>query len=387
MFFQKRGNMALALAASGICLLSTGAMAQEASPYVGNSERARINEALMAEEALIKKVSAEPAMAGLTINPFPVNSPAAKQPSAPVATPAQKEIGPIAGQAEPSYQVDSAPAVAPAQVEEGFEVIELSVTDQPEEESAADVYQPQEDTFAISIEERPEAKIVKEVVPEAVEAKAETKEILVPEDPDLLVIPPSLYEQRVKAEQLPKPVKVKQAAVQPAPSQVAAAPLPEVAQPVQEIAPAPQPAIASYEPPPAVADNQWQPDSAPQSIVKEIDVVNVEPVQAVSPQAESGSLAETVNWIDPPPVKRWRALRGTALHDLLAMWSREGGMSFIWDSKRSFIVKETFSLQSSYEQALTAVLSQYQGDSFRPYGKVYLDADSGQRVVVIRSVD
>ncbi len=429
MFFQKRGNLALVLAASGICLLSSGASAQENSPYVGDGERARVNEAMAEEAAMMQKTASASAAAkskSLTINPFPVTS--SGQATVPKVTP-QPEAAPapapvIAQEEAPApvpapivkQETQSAQASPPPDVEEGFEVIDLTVIEQPEDgapvvpeamppevpqEPVQEFQAPQQavasasgqDTFDVYIQE--ERALVQQTASAAPQVQQEQE----PVAPDLLVVPPSLYEKRMSPDSLPKPVKIerennKTISVQSGKVMQGMAPVEFVpAQPVKAEMAMPE-AVRSYEPPPEVNDRAWQSDSAPQSIVtKEVEPVYIAeeapmdemPVQ--QPQMRSSAPSERVNWIDPTPVKRWRALRGTTLQEQLAMWAREGGMDFIWDSNRSFIVKETFSMQASYEQALLSLLSQYEGDSFHPTGKVYLDDQTGRRVVVIRAVD
>lgn len=423
MFFQKRGNMALLVAASGLCLLSSGASAQENSPYVGDSERARVNEAMAEEAAMMQKTASAPAKSKtLTINPFPVTS--SGQASAPKAAP-QPEVAPapvVAHEKTPApapivkQETQNAQASPPPEVEEGFEVIDLTVIEQPEgrapvvpeamppevpQETVQEFEAPQQAVASAPGQDTFDVRIQKEHDPvqQTASGAPQGQQAQEPVDPDLLVVPPSLYEKRMSPDSLPKPVKIerennKTISVQSGKVMQGTAPVAHApAQPAQTVTAMPEPA-RSYEPPPEFNDRAWQPDSAPQSIVtKEVEPVYIAqeapmdemPVQP--PQMRSSAPAERVNWIDPTPVKRWRALRGTTLQEQLAMWAREGGMDFIWDSNRSFIVKETFSMQASYEQALLSLLSQYEGDSFHPTGKVYLDDQTGRRVVVIRAVD
>ncbi len=335
MFCRKYRKLFLTLAGSGCFFaFSSSVFAMGESPYVGNSQRATENESIAAESQLI----AERSQHTLTINPYPV---------AP-ETQEKKAVAPQAQQAD-------FPAIPSKQEEDSWVV----------QEPASPASSP--DTFDVKVERQGGDDMFVDVT--------------VPQDPDLLVLPPPAQEKRVIGQGGQGTVPIQEVAPMPAPARV------------------PEAVAAGERPIPAetVECEVWKPDSAPQKITRdaqppEDNVHYVEPYYvsrtgAYQPQSveETGGMSERINWRTPP--SRWRALRGTALHDLLAAWGREGGMRVIWDTNRSFIVKETFSIKSSYEEAVFQVLSQYENDPVRPFGKVYSDPDSGRPVLVIRSVD
>ncbi len=110
-----------------------------------------------------------------------------------------------------------------------------------------------------------------------------------------------------------------------------------------------------------------------------------------APQA-SESIEPAAGADEPPAAvasaasqSRFRALGGANLRDVLELWSKETGVKVLWQAEEAFGVKESISLESSYENAVRALLEQYDHEQVRPVGEVYRDQVSGQNVLVIKT--
>lgn len=102
--------------------------------------------------------------------------------------------------------------------------------------------------------------------------------------------------------------------------------------------------------------------SAPTKLVKEVSTF---PVTAVREQ-------------------NWNGFKGANLRETLAAWSSKEGVELIWASQDSdFDVRKTFSIQGSYEQAVQALLEQYDNARIRPVGRLHLSNENSQRALVV----
>lgn len=82
--------------------------------------------------------------------------------------------------------------------------------------------------------------------------------------------------------------------------------------------------------------------------------------------------------------KRWRALKGANLRDVLEIWSKNAGTDLVWMPEGDFAVKESVVRQGALEAAVLELLQQYDGDSGRPVGKLYSDPAMNRKVLLIR---
>lgn len=87
---------------------------------------------------------------------------------------------------------------------------------------------------------------------------------------------------------------------------------------------------------------------------------------------------------------QWRALKGSSLREVLALWALDNKVELIWSANEQFRVKETVSLNTSFEGAVETLLKQYEPDFpspgvRRPVGQLYVDPAEGRRVLVIKS--
>lgn len=79
---------------------------------------------------------------------------------------------------------------------------------------------------------------------------------------------------------------------------------------------------------------------------------------------------------------RWRAMRGGDLRNILQVWAEYADAELQWNAEDDFAVKKSLSIQGTFEEALSAVLSQYSSDPKGPSGRLHR-ADGSRTVIVI----
>ncbi len=82
--------------------------------------------------------------------------------------------------------------------------------------------------------------------------------------------------------------------------------------------------------------------------------------------------------------KRWRAIGGTNLHEVLDVWTKSANVQLIWKTENEFSVEESLSVQGTFEEAVLDILQQYD-DGKRPVGRIYIDPVLHQRVLLIET--
>jgi len=83
--------------------------------------------------------------------------------------------------------------------------------------------------------------------------------------------------------------------------------------------------------------------------------------------------------------RRWRAIGGTNLHEVLDVWARHENARLIWQAETELSVRESVSMQGSFEEAVQVVLQQYADSSRRPVGRIYVDPALNQKVLLVES--
>lgn len=89
--------------------------------------------------------------------------------------------------------------------------------------------------------------------------------------------------------------------------------------------------------------------------------------------------------VQAPQVTRpsWNANAGLSLQNVLAEWSRQENADLIWDTPANFNLMDGLNVQTSYESAVETVLAQYNAQSERPVGSLYINPETGQKTLVI----
>jgi hypothetical protein len=82
--------------------------------------------------------------------------------------------------------------------------------------------------------------------------------------------------------------------------------------------------------------------------------------------------------------KRWRAMSGSNLHDILTIWAQNEHVKLVWDAHKEYSVKQSMSQRGDFAGAVKDILQQYDGDGSRPVGQLYRDANTGQKMLIIK---
>ncbi len=160
-----------------------------------------------------------------------------------------------------------------------------------------------------------------------------------------------------------------------APEAPAEQPLQESPQAMNEIAPAAGQSAPELKPQPAVATTYrlaraWaSPDNADAAPSPPRDII------AAAPDGKAGDSGE----------KRWRAVEGTSLREVLGAWAAQARMGLIWMPEQDFPVRQSAGVDGTFEEAVANLLGQYEDESMRPTGKIYDGPESGRKVLLIEN--
>lgn len=142
--------------------------------------------------------------------------------------------------------------------------------------------------------------------------------------------------------------------------------------------PAPQPYIAESQPPalPPVPVQTGELD----------DFIPPLPPESLSDLAPSASASAPAASALPVagPSKRWRALQGASMREVLRAWADEAGVSFVWQVGTDYAVRESYNRTTDYAQAVNQLLEQYRDQPARPVGHLYQDPTTGKKALVVR---
>lgn len=136
--------------------------------------------------------------------------------------------------------------------------------------------------------------------------------------------------------------------------------------------------------------NTWlSPLVKQQQGMKQRDIMVVsQPQQQIQQQVQPQIQQQVRQQESPAAVgreKRWRAIKGTNLREVLDVWTKNDNVRLLWKTQREFSIADSVSMQGTFEDALLGLLGQYQGDKKRPLGRIYVDPVLNQRVLVIRT--
>ena len=82
----------------------------------------------------------------------------------------------------------------------------------------------------------------------------------------------------------------------------------------------------------------------------------------------------------------WTVKSHASLRATLQAWSDQRGADLVWTMPGDLPVPESLSMDGSYEQAVQALLTEYENASPRPAGGLVIDPATGRRQLTIRSV-
>lgn len=91
--------------------------------------------------------------------------------------------------------------------------------------------------------------------------------------------------------------------------------------------------------------------------------------------------------LQPPPggaaERRWRAMRGANLHEVLEVWARYENARLIWQADEDVALAGSVSVTGTFEGAVEKLLNQYGNTGRRPVGKIYADPSQSQKVLLV----
>lgn len=83
---------------------------------------------------------------------------------------------------------------------------------------------------------------------------------------------------------------------------------------------------------------------------------------------------------------QWSGPSGANLQTVLDDWGRKAGVNVVWESYASIPLKSPVQQSGAFEEAVQALLDQYQNDPQRPVGQLNTDPETGKRTLMM-SVD
>ncbi len=91
-----------------------------------------------------------------------------------------------------------------------------------------------------------------------------------------------------------------------------------------------------------------------------------------------------------PPVaanqsRTWRAIRGTSLREIVDVWALKENVRVIWMAGDEFTIRKSMSVQGKFEEAISSLLNQFGEEKTRPVGKIYIDPQFNQKVLLVES--
>jgi hypothetical protein len=81
--------------------------------------------------------------------------------------------------------------------------------------------------------------------------------------------------------------------------------------------------------------------------------------------------------------RKWEARSGATLHQALESWSKDAHVELSWATSYDYPVNNTFVFEGSFNEAVDALLSSYDGEKTTPKGRLYPNLPSGPSVLVI----
>lgn len=84
-------------------------------------------------------------------------------------------------------------------------------------------------------------------------------------------------------------------------------------------------------------------------------------------------------------VRTWRAIRGSSLREIIDVWAQKENVRVVWMAGEEFTIQESMSVQGKFEDAILTVLNQFGEENARPVGKIYVDPQFNQKVLLVEA--
>lgn len=137
----------------------------------------------------------------------------------------------------------------------------------------------------------------------------------------------------------------------------------------------------------SVSNQELEQELKSQEVSDAMDTLeHEEPAAIITPPPASAPDILMPTEKDAPP--RWNAREGDDLRKTLAKWSVEEGVELIWDSEQQYALLSPVKMNASFEKAVAHVLNRFMVApdlSSRPVGQLYVDPQSGKKVLVVQS--
>ena len=157
----------------------------------------------------------------------------------------------------------------------------------------------------------------------------------------------------------------------------------------QPVVSAPDPVAASNPPPssgPIIPRRAGVVVPPPVTDIPVAPVFN-DPPRVLPSLAAPRDVAAPVLPASPPvaigPVKRWRALSGASMRQVIQAWAEEAQVNVIWMSPRDYAVRYSVNGSTDFGRAVADLMAQYARDPVRPQGQLFNDPN-GDRTLVVR---
>ncbi len=109
--------------------------------------------------------------------------------------------------------------------------------------------------------------------------------------------------------------------------------------------------------------------------------------------AEKLAAEQAQKTVKPSPVRvpvektapRWGAQAGQTVQDVLQNWSNLAHVDFLWATDQTLTLEKPLDISGSYEEAVQALLGQYQGTARQPAAKLYKAPGQPRPVLVVET--
>lgn len=114
------------------------------------------------------------------------------------------------------------------------------------------------------------------------------------------------------------------------------------------------------------------------------DLQDTLPAPAAPPRANEHARAPQSEPV-ANQVRTWRAIRGSSLREIIDVWAQKENVRVVWMAGEEFTIQESMSVQGKFEDAILTVLNQFGEENARPVGKIYVDPQFNQKVLLVEA--
>lgn len=130
-------------------------------------------------------------------------------------------------------------------------------------------------------------------------------------------------------------------------------------------------------------------DAAPAPKIAPPPMPAVDPVELAAASAPRPAVPQlSQGHVNKPtfgPTKRWRALQGASMREVMQAWADDAGVVLVWQASHDYVVRHSYNMTTDYGQAVNSLLEQYNYQSQRPMGQLFQDPATGKKALVVRT--